>query len=205
MLIDALSAVSAGVPAAAPMLAMGFLNMVWGLLAFFLVVLCLGMILIILIQDPKGGGLSNAFGAGGETVFGAQAQRGITRVTGVMTAIFLVLVLIMVLLDNKVLSRQSAGSAGAGDVPVEIEAPPTEGTSGDGATGMDILPPSGGIGTDGETGAGAAGSTGADTPTVPAPSATPTPTPTPGTPGDGAADAESGEGAGGDEESASGS
>ena len=85
-----------------PMLALGWLNIFWGFLAVLLVILCLGLIMIILIQDPKGGGLASAFGAGpsGESLLGAQAQQEITRITGWMTGILMVVVLTMVLIDN---------------------------------------------------------------------------------------------------------
>ncbi len=93
-----------------PMLALGWLNIFWGFLAVLLVILCLALIMIILIQDPKGGGLASAFGAGpsGESLLGAQAQQEITRITGWMTGILMVVVLTIVLIDNHSLIKQSA-------------------------------------------------------------------------------------------------
>ena len=148
-----------------PMLALGWLNIFWGFLAVLLVILCLGLIMIILIQDPKGGGLASAFGAGpsGESLLGAQAQQEITRITGWMTGILMAVVLTMVLIDNHSLIKQSAGQdskdkvqndePGAGALP---EVPP----AGDDQAPADDpnAPPPGDADGDADSG----GNTGAD-------------------------------------------
>jgi preprotein translocase subunit SecG len=130
----------------APFLALGLLNVFWGLLAFLLVFLCLFLIAIILIQDPKGGGLSSAFGAGpgGDSILGAQAQKGVTRVTSVLFCILVAVTLAMVLIDNIWLSQASSGTA----LPPSQEASAVDGTGPEDAPGPlgeetgEITPPS---------------------------------------------------------------
>ena len=58
------------------------------------------LVFIVLIQRGKGGGLTGAFGMGGEsTVLGTKAGTFLGKVTAVLGAIFLGLALIYVMLD----------------------------------------------------------------------------------------------------------
>ncbi len=58
------------------------------------------LVFIVLIQRGKGGGLTGAFGMGGEsTVLGTRAGTFLGKVTAVLGAIFLGLALIYVMLD----------------------------------------------------------------------------------------------------------
>ena len=64
------------------------------LLSVFFCVVCVFMILVILIQRPRGGGLSGAFGGSGggsQAVFGAKTGDVLTWFTVVCFATFLVL------------------------------------------------------------------------------------------------------------------
>lgn len=109
-------------------LAVTKLGVLWGFLAFLLGFISLALILIILIQDPKGGGLSSAFGGGpgGESLLGAQAQKDVTRFTGILSCAFVIVLLAMVLIDNHALIKESVGGFGAGALPTEagVEAGP---------------------------------------------------------------------------------
>jgi len=59
-------------------------------------VVCALLIMIILLQRGRGGGLSGAFGgAGGQTPFGAKTGDVFTWITIVMTAVFLVLTVML--------------------------------------------------------------------------------------------------------------
>jgi preprotein translocase subunit SecG len=67
-----------------------FLNIILFLLGIFL-------ILLILIQRGKGGGLAGAFGgAGGSSAFGSRAGDAFTRVTIFVAAFWLLLIMIMI-------------------------------------------------------------------------------------------------------------
>jgi preprotein translocase subunit SecG len=62
-----------------------------------LILLSLFMILLVLIQRGKGGGLAGAFGgAGGSSAFGSRAGDTFTRVTIISAAIWLLLIMILI-------------------------------------------------------------------------------------------------------------
>src|SRR5438045_6997310 len=66
-----------------------------------LVVVCLFLVLLVLIQKGRGGGLSGAFGgAGGNTAFGSKTGDVLTWATSVVFGIFLVLAITLNLLAN---------------------------------------------------------------------------------------------------------
>jgi preprotein translocase subunit SecG len=82
------------------------LNLVVMLVAAFL-------ILLVLIQRGKGGGLSGAFGgAGGSSPFGSRAGDTFTRITIVVAAVWLFLIGIQVLV---VQGRGGSNKAESGD------------------------------------------------------------------------------------------
>jgi preprotein translocase subunit SecG len=86
-----------------------------------LIVLSLFMILLILIQRGKGGGLAGAFGgAGGSSAFGSRAGDTFTRVTIIVAAIWLLLVMILI----KIVHPPEAPKTTPGiTVPLEGEVP----------------------------------------------------------------------------------
>src|SRR5262245_31423826 len=74
---------------------------VWGWVApvlnLVLILVSLFMILLILIQRGKGGGLAGAFGgAGGSSAFGSRAGDAFTRVTIIVAAVWLLLIMILI-------------------------------------------------------------------------------------------------------------
>ncbi len=74
---------------------MWMLANVWvGLFATLFMLVCAFMILVILIQKPRGGGLSGAFGGGGggaQAVFGAKVGDALTKFTIACFVAFLLL------------------------------------------------------------------------------------------------------------------
>lgn len=89
------------------------------ILNFVIVALGLLLILTILIQRGKGGGLIGAFGgAGGSSPFGSKAGDTFTRITITMAGIWVLLIMIHV-------------KVAKGDLPTPAEKPPAE-TSGQG-------------------------------------------------------------------------
>ncbi|HEV8378108.1 MAG TPA: preprotein translocase subunit SecG [Tepidisphaeraceae bacterium] len=78
------------------------------MLTFFLyfsmtifIIVCLFMVLLVLIQKGRGGGLASAFGgAGGNTAFGSKTGDVLTWATSVVFGIFLVLAITLNLLAN---------------------------------------------------------------------------------------------------------
>ena len=66
-------------------------------LNFFLILLNLFLILLVLIQRGKGGGLSGALGGvGGSSPFGSRAGDMFTRITIITAVIWLLLIMIQV-------------------------------------------------------------------------------------------------------------
>lgn len=120
------------------------------------VVACFLLVIVVLLQSGKGGGISSAFGIGGasQTLFGASgAGNVLTRATSILGAIFMVFSLILALLAGSekpraprrsVLQQTGAGApvtpgagqaqpgAGAGEVPggTTIPTTPPAGTTG---------------------------------------------------------------------------
>ena len=68
-----------------------------GLLNVVLLVLGVFLILLVLIQRGKGGGLAGAFGgAGGSSAFGSRAGDLFTRVTIIVASVWIVLTMVQV-------------------------------------------------------------------------------------------------------------
>jgi preprotein translocase subunit SecG len=66
------------------------------------------LILLVLIQKGKGGGLAGAFGgAGGSSAFGTRAGDQFTRITIVVAAVWILLIMLMV----KVMPRPEGGGS----------------------------------------------------------------------------------------------
>ncbi|RKY11117.1 MAG: preprotein translocase subunit SecG [Planctomycetota bacterium] len=76
-------------PVAAVPLIMRIVGVIWILVA-------LGLILIILLQKGKGGGLGAAFGGGAGSLLGTKTTDFFTKVTIVLVLLFLLLAVIMV-------------------------------------------------------------------------------------------------------------
>src|SRR5271165_3902042 len=67
------------------------------------VIVCLFMILLILIQKGRGGGLSGAFGgAGGNTAFGSKTGDVLTWATSIVFGVFLLLAVLLNLVANRI-------------------------------------------------------------------------------------------------------
>jgi len=168
-------------------------NFIWNFLGVILVLICLFLIVIILMQDSKGAGLTSAFGAGpgGESLLGARMQKDVARWTAYLSLAFGIIVIIMGLLGNYILRYGTAGVAGAkaptaqapaeapdakGSPPgPEILFPPgpsAPGTQGAAAPVPPAIPPSG-------SASGAPQIPVPATPAVPAPTGSPAPVPPP--------------------------
>lgn len=68
-----------------------------GLLNILLFLISLFLILVVLIQRGKGGGLAGAFGGvGGSSAFGSRAGDAFTRFTIIVAGIWVLLIMILV-------------------------------------------------------------------------------------------------------------
>jgi len=65
------------------------------LIAFLFVIICVLLILVVLLQKGRGGGLAGAFGGvGGHSAFGAKTGDVFTWVTVGLTALFIIVAII---------------------------------------------------------------------------------------------------------------
>src|SRR4051812_19696637 len=70
------------------------------------VIVCLFLILLILIQKGRGGGLASAFGgAGGNTAFGSKTGDVLTWATSIVFGVFIVLAVVLNLISNSMDER----------------------------------------------------------------------------------------------------
>ncbi len=102
-------------------LAMGFLDFVWGLLAAVVFFIGLLLVIIILVQDSKDGGLSGAFGGsggGGSALMGAGMQKGLARITSTLAIVFALCVVVMGIIGNNTLDDSIAEGVPSGDAAV---------------------------------------------------------------------------------------
>ena len=89
-----------------------------------LILVSIFLILLVLIQRGKGGGLAGAFGgAGGSSAFGSRAGDTFTRVTIITAAVWVFLIMIMV----KVIQAQVPATGGPSPVISQPVTPDTEG------------------------------------------------------------------------------
>lgn len=97
------------------------------------IVVSAGMVLIILVQRPQGGGLAGAFGgaggAGTETVFGGRVGDALTWATVIAFAVYLSLAVGLNLLDDIEPAAATTRPAAAVTTP-PASTPPAEPTTG---------------------------------------------------------------------------
>ena len=67
-----------------------------------LVVVCIGLVLLILIQPGESAGLSQTFGGSSQrTIFGARSSTFLVKTTAVLAALFLLLCLVLAILSAR--------------------------------------------------------------------------------------------------------
>jgi preprotein translocase subunit SecG len=97
------------------------MSVLLGILTFFLILVSLFLILVVLMQKTKDGGMGAALGGGAaEAAFGAETSNVLTQTTRYTTVIFFVLAFGLYL--GRIYERKSA-SAAAGSALPTINAP----------------------------------------------------------------------------------
>ncbi len=113
--------------------------MVYGVLLFFYLIVVILMIGVILLQRPRGGGLSGALGGSSmETILGVRgAPTFFTKLTAVLGGIFLVLSLVLSILNapKGYTETKSAIEKAQKGQPAPLNLPPITGEQGQGGTG----------------------------------------------------------------------
>ncbi len=89
------------------------LSVLFGVLMFLI---ALFLILLILVQRGRGGGLSGALGGmGGQSAFGTKAGDLFTRITIVVATVWLLLCMAVILVMNPQVSRAKSAGGGTAD------------------------------------------------------------------------------------------
>lgn len=100
--------------------------MLMGIMITLFILVSVFLILLILIQKGRGGGLASAFGgAGGNTAFGSKTGDVLTWATSIIFGIFLLLSVGLNLLAKSQTGDQTAEVPGA----ITPQVPPIDGTS----------------------------------------------------------------------------
>ena len=87
-----------------------------------LIIVCIGLVVLILIQPGESAGLSQAFGGSSQrTIFGARSSTFLVRTTGVLAALFLLSCLLLAILSAKRKGSLMDGIPPAEEVPVTAE------------------------------------------------------------------------------------
>lgn len=130
------------------------------LFGFLLSVISLFLILLVLVQRGRGGGLTGALGGmGGQSAFGSKAGDTFTRITIIAASVWILCAILAV----KTLGNKGVGPLGNPDAPAETIVPGGGGADGTGAGGTGLggltAPPAGGAGSTTPAGSTPAGST----------------------------------------------
>src|SRR5438552_17145912 len=90
------------------------------------IIVCLFMILIVLIQKGRGGGLASAFGgAGGNTAFGSKTGDVLTWATSIVFGVFLLLaVALNIFAEKRAQPRQRETLSTGSSLPQPVPADP---------------------------------------------------------------------------------
>ena len=128
-----------------PLLAVGFVMKV---VAALFIVCCLSLILIILIQKGRGGGLSGAFGgAGAGGILGSKTGDFLTWVTIALVGVFLTLAVVMAKFYRPEVSEFGEDGSARQELPVSSEQPSAPGgmgqTTSDANAAADVNSPGG--------------------------------------------------------------
>lgn len=104
-------------------------NLLVTALATLFVLTCLFMMLVILIQKPKGGGLSGAFGGAGgssQALTGAKTGDVLTIITIICFVLFLALSMSLVYAIRAEVTPKSASTTPASNTPAQTTTTPTQ-------------------------------------------------------------------------------
>src|SRR3954470_23590585 len=93
-------------------------NFLFYLTMILFVIICLFLMLLVLIQKGRGGGLASAFGgAGGNTAFGSKTGDVLTWATSIVFGVFLLLAVALNLLANAKSGANANATATAAPAP----------------------------------------------------------------------------------------
>jgi len=111
--------------------------MLYPILIILYVVVCIALVVIVLLQSGKGGGLTGIFGSGGggQTIFGARTGDVMTKTTTVLAVCFMLFSLVLAILSaNRTSSMTTEIEAAGMEMPVSPDTATAEAEAADQAS-----------------------------------------------------------------------
>ena len=108
--------------------------MLYPILIILYVVVCISLVVIVLLQSGKGGGLTGIFGSGGggQTIFGARTGDVMTKTTTVLAVCFMLFSLVLAILSgNRTSSLTKEIEAAGMEMPVSPDTATAEAEAAD--------------------------------------------------------------------------
>ena len=108
--------------------------MLYPILIILYVVVCIALVVIVLLQSGKGGGLTGIFGSGGggQTIFGARTGDVMTKTTTVLAVCFMVFSLVLAILSaNRTSSLTKEIEAAGMEMPIASDSDSAEADASD--------------------------------------------------------------------------
>jgi len=99
-------------------------DFIYSLLWVIFIIDCVFLVLIVLLQSGRGGGLSGMLGGGGMAESALGPRTGLPKITGVMAAVFFITAILIGVMTRP---RQAMEEAGTAPTPTE-KAPATQTT-----------------------------------------------------------------------------
>ncbi|TPW17730.1 MAG: preprotein translocase subunit SecG [bacterium] len=116
-------------------------------LSILFVLICFLLIVVVLLQTGKGGGISGAFGIGqaGQTIFGASgAGNVLTKATAILGGAFMIVSLLLAMLDQPSSGPSTGGKSilqeGLGTTPIAPPAADVAPATGGGPVPVTVTP-----------------------------------------------------------------
>ena len=116
--------------------------MLFTVLIILYVVNCIALVVIVLLQSGKGGGLTGIFGSGGggQTIFGARTGDVMTKTTTVLAICFMLFSLFLAILSaNRTSSLTKEIEAAGLEMPISPDTATAE-EEGDGKSSATVVP-----------------------------------------------------------------
>ncbi len=108
--------------------------MLYPILIILYVVVCISLVVIVLLQSGKGGGLTGIFGSGGggQTIFGARTGDVMTKTTTVLAVCFMLFSLVLAILSGNRTSSMTKEIEAAGmEMPISPDTATAEAEASD--------------------------------------------------------------------------
>jgi preprotein translocase subunit SecG len=108
--------------------------MLFTILIILYVVVCISLVVVVLLQSGKGGGLTGIFGSGGggQTIFGARAGDVMTKTTTVLAVCFMLFSLVLAILSaNRTSSLTKEIEAAGMEMPISPDSASAEAEASD--------------------------------------------------------------------------